>query len=90
MFAIHLAVRDPAAGPPAAADAHAVQDGLWAHARPEHGLEHVRAGVTPEGIGVVLYVQAASHREAAARARELLERALTARGRSGFSITLHP
>lgn len=40
--------------PPAAGEARIVQDALWVHSTPEHGLQHVR--VKAEGGGMALHV----------------------------------
>ncbi|MEU6479942.1 hypothetical protein ABZ858_24265 [Streptomyces sp. NPDC047017] len=72
MFLVQLHVTgsaEPASGP---ADAHALQDLLWAHAAPRHRLEHVRARCLFDGIGVVLFISAPTSDRAAAQAADLL------------------
>ncbi|MEV7521416.1 hypothetical protein [Streptomyces sp. NPDC091371] len=71
--------------------AHALVDILWAHARPECGLEHIWARATPAGIGIVLFIRAAGADIAQAKAGCLMTAALASdpSGARGFSVTLH-
>lgn len=71
MFVIHLYLTG-AESPPSPADAHAVQDLLWAHADPRHRLEHVLARCEPDGIGLVLYISAPTAERATEQAANLL------------------
>lgn len=66
----------------AAMEANAVHDVLWAHARPEHGLEHIRARPAPHGVDLVLFITAAETEHAEAKVAALLE---SARGAEALS-----
>ncbi|MBV2153161.1 hypothetical protein [Kitasatospora sp. SUK 42] len=59
---------------------HALEDILWAHATPETAMEHLRVRAVPRGIGIVLYIRAATTEAARARARRLVADALAASG----------
>lgn len=54
---MRFAVRGPGAVPPAAADAHAICDVLWAHARPWWGLEHVRTRAEAGHVDVAVLLR---------------------------------
>ncbi|MEU0738891.1 hypothetical protein [Streptomyces sp. NPDC006134] len=71
MFVVHLYLTG-SASPPSPADAHAVQDLIWAHAGPWHRLEHVLARCEPDGIGLVLYLSAPTADRATEQAANLL------------------
>ncbi|MDK9497771.1 MULTISPECIES: hypothetical protein [Streptomyces] len=49
-----------------------LQDALWAHAGPQHALEHVRVRPLPEGMSVALFVRAENDAQAREKARALL------------------
>ncbi|MEV6264235.1 hypothetical protein AB0M42_26300 [Streptomyces sp. NPDC051784] len=77
MFVIHLCLTGTTS-PPSPADAHSVQDLLWAHADPRHRLEHVVARCVPDGIGLVLYISANTAERATEQAANLLAGVRTA------------
>ncbi|MEV7187453.1 hypothetical protein [Kitasatospora sp. NPDC093102] len=68
---------------------HALEDILWAHATPEIAMEHLRVRAVPAGIGIVLYIRAATIETARARARRLVADALAASGIGigGYTVT---
>ena len=72
VFMIHLHLAGLPDTPPQPSDAHAVHDLMWAHATPQHHLEHVRARAVPGGIGLVLFIGAPEADEAVARADDLM------------------
>lgn len=86
MYPVELTLLRAGGGPPAAAEAHAVQDALWAHSRPGDGLEHARARALPDGIGLVLYIRAPGQAAARARAYGLLCRSLTSTTLTGLCV----
>ena len=57
---MRFAVRGPDPAPPVAADAHAICDVLWAHARPWWGLEHVRTRAEAGHVDVAVLLRAGS------------------------------
>ncbi|MFF5254112.1 hypothetical protein ACFY4K_18985 [Streptomyces leeuwenhoekii] len=63
-----------------------VTDLLWAHARPEDGLEHVKPRPTDHGIDLYLFVRAADDLPAIAQMRPLLDRARHAIAAQGYSL----
>ncbi|WP_405496512.1 hypothetical protein [Streptomyces sp. NBC_00096] len=67
-------------------DAHLLQDLLWAHARPDHALEHIRAHAVPHGIELVLFVRAETEAVASGRAHSLLSHAVAPIGRLGYVV----
>ncbi|MGW4646788.1 hypothetical protein [Kitasatospora sp. NPDC004289] len=88
MHVVDLVLVRPGAGPPGPDEAGAVQDAVWAHAAPADGLEHVRALALPEGIGLVLFLCAASRAAASAQARLLLARVLGSAAHAGLTVTV--
>ncbi|GAA2155976.1 hypothetical protein GCM10009760_56450 [Kitasatospora kazusensis] len=73
----------------AAATARTVEDILWVHSAPEHGLEHVRARSAPTGIGVLIFLRADGPDDALAKANSLLMRALAAPALGRYTAALH-
>lgn len=49
-----------------------VSDLIWAHAAPSHGLEHLRAKSSGEGMDVYLFLRAASESGALDQAHAIL------------------
>ncbi|MFD8639595.1 hypothetical protein ACFV14_04715 [Streptomyces zaomyceticus] len=64
-----------------------VADLLWAHARPEDGLEHVKPRATASGIDLYLFVSAEGDGPAVAQMRPLLERARPSIAAQGYVLT---
>ncbi|MFI5530533.1 hypothetical protein ACIA8O_18525 [Kitasatospora sp. NPDC051853] len=86
MHTVDLVLVRPGAGPPGPDEASAVQDAIWAHAAPADGLEHVRALALPEGIGLVLFLRAASRARASVQAQLLLARVLSSAAHAGLTV----
>ncbi|MEV7728604.1 hypothetical protein AB0P15_28180, partial [Streptomyces sp. NPDC087917] len=74
---VHTRLFSEAGGAGTRDDAHLMQDLLWAHAGPEHAVEHIRVRAAPHGIELVLFVRAETEAIATARARSLLSGAVT-------------
>ncbi|RPF41461.1 hypothetical protein EDD96_5263 [Streptomyces sp. Ag109_G2-6] len=91
MVPVHLTLTQTGGGTPDESQAHALVDILWAHATPECGMEHIRARTTPAGIGIILFIRAASTDIAHAKAGRLMTGALAsgATCARGYSVTLH-
>ncbi|MFF9848088.1 hypothetical protein [Streptomyces litmocidini] len=64
-----------------------VTDLLWAHARPEDGLEHVKPRVTDSGIDLYLFVRAAGDGPAVAQMRPLFDRVRRSIAAQGYRLT---
>ncbi|MER7828270.1 hypothetical protein ABTX85_37625 [Streptomyces sp. NPDC096097] len=91
MVPVHLTLTRTADGAPDGGQAHALVDVLWAHATPERAVEHIRARTSPAGIGIILFIRAASTDIAQAKAERLMTDALAsgASAACGYSLTLH-
>ncbi|WP_306328437.1 hypothetical protein [Streptomyces venezuelae] len=76
------------AGTRAAGTPALVSDLLWAHARPEDGLEHVTARATRSGIDLYLFVRAEADGPAVDRMRPLLERARASIAAQGYALAV--
>ncbi|MEU4061137.1 hypothetical protein AB0F25_01685 [Streptomyces wedmorensis] len=63
-----------------------VTDLLWAHARPEDGLEHVTPRATGSGIDLYLFVRAEADGPAVTQMRPLLERARACIAAQGYVL----
>ncbi|MFJ5830106.1 hypothetical protein [Streptomyces sp. NPDC093089] len=70
----------------AAGTSAVVTDLLWAHARPEDGLEHVTPRATCSGIDLYLFVRAKADGPAVTQMRPLLERARAALAAQGYAL----
>lgn len=57
MFMVHCRLVRPDRSRPTEADAHLVQDAIWAHARPELGLEHLRVRAGPAGLDLIVFLR---------------------------------
>ncbi|MFE6871115.1 hypothetical protein ACFVFS_31730 [Kitasatospora sp. NPDC057692] len=90
MFAVHLTLLDVSTAPTGEAGPADVQGALWARAVPGDGLEHVRAGAVPGGIGLVLYVRAPDREAAELRAHALLGRALAEGPARRYAVAAPP
>ncbi|MFD5463146.1 hypothetical protein ACFWIQ_10025 [Kitasatospora sp. NPDC127059] len=90
MVPVHLTLVLTGPRPPTEDVAHALEDILWAHARPETALEHLRVRADSTAIGIVCYLRAATTETARARARLLVADALAASGigLDGCTVTL--
>ncbi|MFG2294052.1 hypothetical protein [Streptomyces sp. NPDC048603] len=86
MVLVHLPLTHTTGAPGAESEASLLQDTLWAHAGPQHGLEHVRVRATRQGIDVVLFVRAASDADARTKASALLSQALRSSAADGYSV----
>ncbi|MEU6620217.1 hypothetical protein ABZ926_05455 [Streptomyces litmocidini] len=73
-------------GPRRAESLAVVTDLLWAHARPEDGLEHVKPRATASGIDLYLFVRAEDDGPAVARMRPLLDRARRSIAAQGYRL----
>ncbi|MEV7924105.1 MULTISPECIES: hypothetical protein [unclassified Kitasatospora] len=90
MLPVRATVVDTSGAPTTTAAARIVEDVLWAHATPEHGLEHVRAVPDRGRIALVLFVRADGPTTAHALAENLLARALTAATAGRYAAAVHP
>ncbi|MFJ9692246.1 hypothetical protein [Kitasatospora sp. NPDC101183] len=89
MLTVRVTVVDAGGTPPTTAAARIVEDILWAHAAPEHGLEHVRATPAPDGIAVMLFLRADDRAHAVANAERLLSHALSAGTAHRYAAAIH-
>ncbi|MEV6580508.1 hypothetical protein AB0M92_20340 [Streptomyces sp. NPDC051582] len=91
MVPVHLTLKWTGDGAPDESQAHAFVDVIWAHATPDHGIEHIRARTGPDGIGIILFIRAAGTDIARAKATRLATAALVsgATAACGYSLTLH-
>ncbi|MFF4098619.1 hypothetical protein [Streptomyces sp. NPDC001903] len=89
MVPVGLSLTRTGGGAPEESHAHALADTLWAHAAPEYAIEHIRAWTQPDGIGITLFIRAASVGIAHARAERLMAAALAsgAAAARGYSLT---
>lgn len=61
MYLAHLVLTSAECRSPSRADAQRIQDGLWAHAPNDLGIEHIRARAGPQHIDVVLFFHSTIH-----------------------------
>ncbi|MFD9570751.1 hypothetical protein ACFWBI_12970 [Streptomyces sp. NPDC059982] len=85
MLLVRIPLRSTTGAAGTGSGASLLQDALWAHARPPHGLEHVRVRPQPCGLHVALFVRAEHPAAAAHQAYGLLSLALTAGAARGYS-----
>ncbi|MFG2983111.1 hypothetical protein ACGFYQ_17985 [Streptomyces sp. NPDC048258] len=64
-----------------------VSDLLWAHTAPSHGLEHLRAKASDEGMDVYLFLRAASEAAALDQAHAILTSAHSPLVSHGYRAT---
>lgn len=64
-----------------------VSDLIWAHTAPIHGLEHLRAKASAEGMDVYLFLRAASEDAALNQAHAILTDAHAPLVRHGYQAT---
>ncbi|WP_459648943.1 hypothetical protein [Kitasatospora sp. Ki12] len=88
MLPVHLTLMPTGANRPTEDVLQALEDTLWAHATPESAMEHLRVRAIPEGIGLVLFIRAATPDIARAGAERLVIDALAAAGSSvdGYTV----
>ncbi|MEU9718251.1 hypothetical protein [Streptomyces sp. NPDC047976] len=72
MLLVRLPLISHTGAPGTESGASLLQDALWAHAGPQHALEHVRVRPLPEGMSVALFVRAENDARAHEKARALL------------------
>ncbi|MFI5618826.1 hypothetical protein [Streptomyces sp. NPDC051567] len=90
MHLVHASLKAASGGSGTESDAHLLQDLLWAHAFPGHGLEHLRVRAAAHGADLVLFIRAETEAIAAARAHSLLSNALTPLGALGYRVVSLP
>ncbi|MFJ8163620.1 hypothetical protein ACIRBY_22220 [Streptomyces sp. NPDC096136] len=72
MLLVRLPLLSHTGAPGTENGASLLQDALWAHAGPEHALEHVRVRPLPTGLSVALFVRAENEDRAHEKAYDLL------------------
>ncbi|WP_314242877.1 hypothetical protein [Streptomyces sp. DSM 40907] len=77
MRVIRASLAGSARGPAQGRALALVSDLIWAHIAPAHGLEHLRAKASDDGVDVYLFLRATSDAAALAQARTILDRART-------------
>ncbi|MEW1635192.1 hypothetical protein AB0469_14045 [Streptomyces sp. NPDC093801] len=83
MLLVRLPLLSHTGAPGTESGASLLQDALWAHAGPEHALEHVRVRPLPTGLSVALFVRAEDDDQAHRKATRLLKAVLgTGAGRA--------
>ncbi|MFE2146379.1 hypothetical protein ACFXA3_32410 [Streptomyces sp. NPDC059456] len=74
-------------GPARESELALVTDLIWAHCGPGHGLEHLRAKVTGEGLDLYLFMRAPSEAASFAQAHAILTSALPPLISHGYRTT---
>lgn len=74
-------------GPAPPAELALVSDLIWAHCNLSHGLEHVRARITDEGMDLYLFLRAQSETASLAQAQAILTNALLPLVSHGYHTT---
>ncbi|MEU8434985.1 hypothetical protein AB0F18_19080 [Streptomyces sp. NPDC029216] len=83
MLLVRLPLLSHSGAPGTESGASLLQDALWAHAGPQHALEHVRVRPLPTGMNVALFVRAENDALAREKACGLLTTVLgTGAGRA--------
>ncbi|WP_412077140.1 hypothetical protein ACLF6K_19880 [Streptomyces xanthophaeus] len=67
-------------------EAALLQDAVWAHAGPQHALEHIRVRPVEHGMNVALFVRADDLAAARTKARSLLAAALGSGAARGYCL----
>lgn len=88
MLPVRLTLACAEADQPGGGGFHVLEAALWAHAQPEYGLEHLRVGTVPCGVGVALFLRAADPAAARRQAERLVGDALAAAGPELHRYTL--
>ncbi|QES48887.1 hypothetical protein DEJ50_14730 [Streptomyces venezuelae] len=86
MLLVHLPLTRITGGPGTESEACLLQDTLWAHAGPQHALEHVRVRAARQGIDVVLFIRALTNADARSKASALLAQVLRSGAADGYSV----
>jgi hypothetical protein len=84
MLLVRLPLRSTTGAPGTESGASLLQDALWAHAGPQHALEHVRVRPQPQGMHVALFVRAETNAAAEEKAYGLLSLVLRTGAASGY------
>ncbi|RKT06133.1 hypothetical protein BX286_4171 [Streptomyces sp. 3211.6] len=83
MLLVRLPLLSHTGAPGTESGASLLHDALWAHAGPQHALEHVRVRPLPTGLNVALFVRAENDDQAHRKASSLLTAVLgTGAGRA--------
>ncbi|MFD3699019.1 hypothetical protein ACFWUZ_23250 [Streptomyces sp. NPDC058646] len=86
MFLVHLPLTSENGLPGTESEAALLEDAVWAHAGPQHALEHVRIRPVERGMNVALFVRALDHTSARAKAHSLLSAALSSGTARGYCL----
>jgi hypothetical protein len=61
MYVVHLDLTSASCPSPTRTDAQRIQDGLWAHASPDLGIEHIRVRARHGHVDVILFYRSTIH-----------------------------